>query len=150
MCTQPVSLDLGHLWITWEDSEAIHIINMIRIPRIFRYFYQIECIYLDILNLAVIFQRYSFITTCIDSKTAVAISDFLETIVPDLIIFGHHVLFLSFSTPTCLRWNVFPCINFFDSLLCFSYDSVHAFFKLQLSCTALATAAQGFRWIQYL
>ena len=116
----------------------------------FQYLYQIECIYLDILKLAVIFQRYSFITTCIDSKTAVAISDFHETIVPDLIIFGHHVLFLSFSTPTCLRWNVFPCINFFDSLLCFSYDSVHAFFKLQLSCTALATAAQGFRWIQYL
>ena len=111
----------------------------------FRYLYQIECIYLDILKLAVIFQRYSFITTCIDSKTAVAISDFHETIVPDLIIFGHHVLFLSFLTPTCLRWNVFPCINFSDSLWCFSDDSVHAFFKLQLSCTALATAAQGFR-----
>ena len=149
LCAKPISQDnLGHLWIIWEDSEAIHIINLIRISS--HYLYQIECIYLDILKLAVIFQRYSFITTCIDSKTAVAISDFHETIVPDLIIFGHHVLFLSFLTPTCLRWNVFPCINFSDSLSCFSYDSVHAFFKLQLSCTALATAAQGFRWIQYL
>ena len=32
LCTKPISQDnLGHLWIIWEDSEAIHIINLIRI-----------------------------------------------------------------------------------------------------------------------